>query len=189
MIDKYSIYLDKLAFSTYSLNGNSSAEVNDKVGGGFMGAGSSDLVRAIAAEKYVQPALRDGKKQIVVAVKDVLRDLVAQGFPATNTPQVCSALRTRKFLHGLGIEIESIEGPPKKQSTTVVYRYRVVDPRGPLESTKPYLKESQPEETPEEWAHRVTGKISGLLKDELAEYGGGEAFIRWVRGYDEEDSL
>jgi len=33
----------------------------------------------------------------------------------------------------------------------------------------------------------VTGKLAGLLKDELAEYGGGDAFIRWVRGYDEGD--
>jgi hypothetical protein len=26
------------------------------------------------------------------------------------------------------------------------------------------------------------------LKEELAEYGGGEAFLRWVRGYDEEEA-
>jgi hypothetical protein len=30
--------------------------------------------------------------------------------------------------------------------------------------------------------------MRGLLKDELAEYGGGEAFLRWVRGYDEEEA-
>ena len=153
-----------------------------------MGSGSSDLVRAIAAEKYVRPALRDGKMQITVAVKDVLRDLVAQGFPATNTPQVCSALRTKGFLRDLGIEIESIEGPPSKQSTTVVYRYRVAEPRSPSAESKLGRETAHPEETPEEWAHRVTGKISGLLKEELAEYGGAEAFIRWVRGYDEEDA-
>ena len=27
----------------------------------------------------------------------------------------------------------------------------------------------------------------GLLKDEIAEYGGTEGYIRWVRGYDEEE--
>lgn len=42
------------------------------------------------------------------------------------------------------------------------------------------------EETPEEWAHRLTGKLFGLLKEELAEYGGGEAFLRWVRSEDED---
>ncbi|MGB6194467.1 MAG: hypothetical protein WBF42_18520, partial [Terracidiphilus sp.] len=41
-------------------------------------------------------------------------------------------------------------------------------------------------ETPEAWASRVTGKIRGLLKDELAAYGGGEAFLRWVRSDDED---
>lgn len=153
-----------------------------------MGSGSSDLVRAIAAEKYVRPALRDGKRQITVAVKDVLRDLMAQGFPATNTPQVCSALRTKEFLRDLGIEIESIEGPPSKQSTTVVYRYRAIEPRSPSAESKVEREATRPEETSEEWAHRVIGKISGLLKEELAGVGGGEAFIRWVRGYDEEDA-
>jgi hypothetical protein len=42
------------------------------------------------------------------------------------------------------------------------------------------------QESPEEWAHRLTGKLFGLLKEELAEYGGGEAFLRWVRSEDED---
>jgi hypothetical protein len=41
-------------------------------------------------------------------------------------------------------------------------------------------------ETPSERAHRLTEKMRGLLKEEIAEYGGGEAFLRWVRGYDED---
>ena len=40
-------------------------------------------------------------------------------------------------------------------------------------------------ESSAEWAERLTGKLSGLLKEELAAYGGGEAFIRWVRGHDD----
>jgi hypothetical protein len=32
----------------------------------------------------------------------------------------------------------------------------------------------------------LTERISGLLKEELAEYGGGEAFLRWVRSDDED---
>jgi hypothetical protein len=43
------------------------------------------------------------------------------------------------------------------------------------------------DETPSERAFRLTEKLRGLLKEELAEYGGGEAFLRWVRGYDEEE--
>ena len=154
-----------------------------------MGQGSSEQVRAVALEKYVQPALRAGKKQFSVPVKDLIRDLVSQGFPRGNTPQVCTALRKKAFLRAHGIEIEAVDGPPSKMSTTVVFRYRVAnaemqpqarsDPSqaGPLKAN---------EETPEEWAHRLTERISGLLKDELAEYGGGEAFLKWVRSEDED---
>lgn len=119
-----------------------------------------------------------------------------KGFPPANTPQVCSALEKKEFLARHGIEIEAIEGPPSKRSTTVVYRYRVrshkseeTTERNSTGNNPPAgEKAAPPEETPEEWAHRVTSKIRGLLKEELAEYGGGEAFLRWVRGYDEEDS-
>ena len=41
-------------------------------------------------------------------------------------------------------------------------------------------------ETPAERAQRLTGKLAGLLKDELAEYGGGDAFIRWIRSDEDE---
>ncbi len=41
-------------------------------------------------------------------------------------------------------------------------------------------------ETAEEWAHRMTGKLCGVLKEEIAACGGAEAFIRWVRSGDED---
>lgn len=156
-----------------------------------MQKGSSEKVRAIATERYVLPALRAGKKQFAVAVKDVLHDLIAEGFPSSNIPQVCSALRKREFLRENGIEIEGIDGPPSKQSTTVVYRYRAI--QAAAQSTD---KTSEPvraphfavEEPAAARALRLSGKLRGLLKDELAEYGGGEAFLRWVRGTDEEDA-
>ena len=42
------------------------------------------------------------------------------------------------------------------------------------------------EESPEERALRLTEKLRGSLKDELAEYGGAEGFMKWVRS-DEDD--
>src|SRR5580658_8559469 len=51
----------------------------------------SDQVRAVAGAKFVRPALAAGKIRFSVAVRDVLKDLVADGFPPANTPQVCSA--------------------------------------------------------------------------------------------------
>jgi hypothetical protein len=159
--------------------------------------GSSDQVRAVALEKYLGPALRAGKKQFSVAVKDVLQDLVAQGFPPGNTPQVCTALRKKEFLREHGLEIAGVDGPPSKMSTTVVVRYRLAN-RGLQSNQNANLMErtTAPEgegmdhgqETPEEWAHRLTGKLFGLMKDEFAAFGGGEAFLRWVRSEDEDEA-
>jgi hypothetical protein len=39
---------------------------------------------------------------------------------------------------------------------------------------------------PEARALRLTEKLRGLMKEEFAAYGGGEAFLRWVRS-DHED--
>ncbi len=156
-----------------------------------MSAGSSDLVRSIASERYVKPAIEGGKVRFSIAVKDVLQDLVAEGFPPGNTPQVCSALRKRAFLRSHGIEIEAIDGPPSKTSTTVVYRYRVANAEAQSVSKEEMTRvvpQNPAAETPEQWAHRMTGKLCGLMKDEIAAMGGGEAFLRWVRGYDEEDA-
>jgi hypothetical protein len=155
-----------------------------------MNRGSSDQVRAIAKEKYVKPALDSGKTRFSVAVKDIWEDLVAQGFPPANVPQVCTALRKKEFLRENGLEIEGIDGPPSKQSTTVVVRYRVSGIKSLAQGmerapdNKPTVADG---ETPEQWALRVTDKIRGLLKNEIAEMGGAEAFIRWVRSEDEDD--
>jgi hypothetical protein len=73
-----------------------------------------------------------------------------------------------------------------------VVRYRVAIPGTPIEPTEIRSSARQndnKEETLEERAHRLTGKIFGLLKDELAEYGGGEAFLRWIRSDDDAAAL
>jgi hypothetical protein len=154
-----------------------------------MGHGSSDQVRAVALERYLEPALRAGRKQFSVAVRDVLQDLVARGFPPANIPQVCTALRKETFLRQHGIEIDHIEGPPSKMSTTVVFHYRAASPNGNgAAGEKPFDKKEgeSGEETPSARAFRLTERLRGLLKEELTEYGGGEAFLRWIRSEDED---
>jgi len=44
-------------------------------------------------------------------------------------------------------------------------------------------------EEPEAWALRLTEKLRGLMKEEFAAFGGGEAFLRWVRSEDEDHAL
>jgi len=155
-----------------------------------MNLGLSDQVRKLARKKYVDPAMLAGKQRFSIPVKELLRELESEGFPGRNTPQVCSALQTSRFLRENGLEIEGVDGPPSKMSTTVVVRYRLADPGKRQVARREEIENQQADlssETPEQWAHRVTGKISGILKDELAEYGGGEPFLRWVRGYDEKE--
>jgi hypothetical protein len=48
-------------------------------------------------------------------------------------------------------------------------------------------EEQQRDETPEEWAHRMIGKLFGLLKDEIAAYGGADKFLEWVRSDNYDD--
>ena len=150
--------------------------------------GLSDQVRSVALKKYIRPAVRAGKTRVSVAVRDLMQDLRPKGFPERNWHQICSAIQAKKFLRESGLQIESVDGPPSKTSPTVVVHYRIAAEGAPSAKTSETSQESAPaDETPEEWAHRVTGKLRGLLKEELAEYGGGEAFLRWVRGYDEEE--
>lgn len=156
-----------------------------------MNYGLSDQVRSRARIGYVLPARLHGKRQFSISVKELLRDLHAEGFPPNHARQVCMAITSRKFLHENRLEISSVDGPPSKNSTTVVVHYKVPEQRSEANTSSRAVPECSgvpSEETPEEWARRVTDKIRGLLKDELAEYGGGESFLRWVRGYDEEDA-
>ena len=155
-----------------------------------MNYGLSDQVRSVAVEKYVDPAVHADKTHFSIPVRELMEDLRARGFPSRNWPQVCSAIQSNKFLRANGLEIEAVDGPPSGQSTTVVVRYRVAAvpshrAANPAGSNREQMR--VPDETPEEWAHRMTGKLLGLMKKEIAAHGGAERYIRWVRS-EEEDS-
>jgi hypothetical protein len=154
-----------------------------------MNLGLSDQVRALATAKYVRPALQSGKKQFSIRVKDLWGDLRAEGFPARHSPQICSALQTSKFLNDNGLQVEGVDGPPSKKSSTVVVRYRVADKSVqpvPIRHTREDFRMEPDQEDPDAWALRLTEKLRGLLKEELAAYGGGEAFLRWIRSEEED---
>jgi hypothetical protein len=135
-------------------------------------------IRSIAAKKYVQPALRAGKTEFSIAVRDLMADARAEGISTVQrTPPFCTSIQTREFLDENRLEVLRVEGPAKKLSTTVVVHYRSrVDERGATQV------KSVVAETPEERATRLGNKLLGLMKDEIAAYGGGEAYLRWVRG-------
>ncbi len=139
----------------------------------------SDRIRQKAVDKWVRPAITQGREKFSISVKEIMAELEQEGFPPHHQAQFCSALRTKTFLNEHGLKIEQTEGPPSKVSTTVVFHYRVES------RSKP--QPSNAHESPAERAHRVTAGLRGLLKKEIAEFGGTEAFMKWVRS-DEDDS-
>lgn len=146
----------------------------------------SDLVRTCARRAYVDPAKKDRRKRFPIPVKELHETLVMNhGFPRQNVPQVCSALRSQKFLRQLGLEIERVDGPPSKTSTTVVFHYRFRDEsvgdqggRGGWPAADPAAPRSPQD---------ALARMRGLMREEFAAYGGGEAFLKWLRTDPEKD--
>jgi hypothetical protein len=147
----------------------------------------SDRVRGIVLERYVRPALHAGKDRLAIPVRDVLKDAEATaGFPRGRTPLICNVLQSHKLLKEGGLEIERVDGPPSKQSRTVVVHYRLVPrPVSPSPTAEAMISPVN-EEDPAARAKRVVDGLRGLLKDEIAAYGGTEAFMRWVRSDEDE---
>lgn len=151
-----------------------------------MSTGLSDRIRAMAEIKYVKPALMEGKTEFPIRVRDIIGDLQKEGLGAGHTPQICSALKTGKFLRDTGLEITKIEGPPKLVSPTVVVWYRRSAKSGSQAIMNTPVNSTDGVEEAAKRAVRLSEKMHGLLKEELAEYGGGEAFLRWIRSEDED---
>lgn len=169
--------LSKLGDKWQNLHGAAEGKMRSDIN-----LGLSDQVRAKAAERYVRPALKNGSKRVSIVVKNMLEALRPDGFPENHIPQICTALQSRKFLREHGLRIESIEGPPSKMSTTVVIHYRIEKPAEPLLDLPETFAPTGPvDEDPKARIRRLAGSLKGLLKDDFAKFGGGEAFLRWVR--------
>lgn len=145
----------------------------------------ADKVRAMALEKYVQPAKKAGSTEFSIAVKNLQKDLEADDFPLNYTPLVCNSIKTKSFQRENHLEIIGIDGPKSQTGTRVVVHYRVVDEEGAGVTGAPVSKNRQ-NEAPKERAQRLTEGLRGLLRQELADKGGAEAFVRWVRSDDED---
>jgi hypothetical protein len=148
----------------------------------------SDKIRAYAERNYVEPARRNGRQTFAIPVRDVLDFFVEkEGLPRQNVPQICQALRTpRKFLNPHGLMLERVDGPEKQQSPTVVFHYRFVpgrhshqDPATAAVGSSPGIDADESSEVARKTEAFM--KLRGLLREDLAEFGGGEAFLRWLR--------
>jgi len=126
----------------------------------------SQSVLDYVQSRLVAPARTSGKLEIAVTAGQVHRDLRW----TSRVPAVCAALNSRKLQRAAGIELIEKSGPPSGQSTTMTFRYRIVEQapasaessKGP--SNRPSLLD-----------------LYGICKEMYAEAGGGEAFIRAQR--------
>ena len=137
----------------------------------------TDRIRSYVMAEYVIPARRQGKQKLTVSVREVRSALGKHESMRGKSVVICQALQSRKFMEQSAMVVDSIDGPPSKKSPTVVMHYELIG----SEANDANASSVAAPETPEEWAARVTGKLWGLMREELSAYGGGEAFVKWVR--------
>src|SRR5690349_11077893 len=123
----------------------------------------ADRIREHARVKYIEPARRKGESTVRIRVGDVRKEL---GFANDQVPAICGALRARKFRDENHLILEKLEGPPKKQATTVTFTYRLADSRTM---------------TQEAQTDAAFFALRGIGKEVFRALGGGEAFIRKER--------
>ena len=77
----------------------------------------ADAIRAHALERHVLPWLHSGEKCLSIRAGDVVRGMRLHNA----TPNVCSALASRRFQLEAGIVLVAREGPPQSTKTTFYY--------------------------------------------------------------------
>jgi hypothetical protein len=140
---------------------------------------ASEEIRKKAWDGYIAPQIRNGSKGIEVPIKPLMKEMESEGFPPNHPRQFCKALQKRSFLQEKGLVLSRVDGPPSGTSTTVVLHFVLAEERHPALS-------ASNAETPAERAFRLTERLRGLLKSELAEYGGADGFMRWIRSDEDE---
>jgi len=110
----------------------------------------ADRVRGYANEKYIEPVRRNSGATVRIKSGDIVKDLGLKN----KTPNVCTALRSKKFQEQYGLELIEEQGPPSGMSTTVVFTYKVVN--------RPTAKETE-SRSPSAF-DRLRGIAKGLFK-------------------------
>jgi hypothetical protein len=129
----------------------------------------SDQTKEHVIKTHVEPARTKGEKTLQIRVGNVLKEL---GW-SNRTPSVFSTLSSRAFQRQAGLELIEKRGGPASggPSTTVQFVYRILDEDGRSSSfaAKPIPNGAGLE------------KLYGILADEFAALGGGEAFLKSER--------
>jgi hypothetical protein len=134
---------------------------------------TSDEIRKYAREKYVEPAMAKGQREVRVRAGDVHKALAMKN----RVPIVCQALESKRFLKENNLVLESKEGPPSGLSTSVVFTYRIASEQ-PARSEARRLAAQGQYKNP---ALLELLKLRGIGKELFASLGGGEEFLRSER--------
>ena len=116
-------------------------------------------IRDRAWQDYVQPALSRGDVTVSITAGDLVRSMALQNL----TPTVCSALRSNIFQKQYHLRLESKEGPPSGNSTTMRFTYRLLDSKRPIPTESPI------------------DRLVGIGETTYKQLGGGAAFIEQER--------
>ncbi len=119
----------------------------------------ADSIRSYVREHYIEPSRRRGQPSVTVVAGKVHRDMKF----ADRIPNVCSALRARKFLKDNALELVKAVGPKSMMSTTTTFTYRLLQR---AESGRPGSTRG------------AVWDLLGAGRDTFAALGGGE---RWLR--------
>ena len=133
----------------------------------------TDQTKEHVIATYVRPARLKGANVVQVRVGAVQKEL---GW-TNRTPSVFSTLSSKEFQREAGVElIEKRGGPPSGgPSTTVQFVYRIIDGRT-AEAPSSRQSKTIPNGAGLE-------KLYGILADEFAALGGGEAFLKAERDW------
>jgi len=144
----------------------------------------NDRVRQIADDMYVKPA-EHSRGTIEIRQGDLYLKARELGLPQGHANCIGTAVESPKFWRTRDLEMLTPRNQSRAKTTIYKFRFRDND-AGAFTISDHMTRASDSAETPEERAFRVTEKLRGLLKDEIASFGGAEAFMRWVRSDDEE---
>lgn len=141
-------------------------------------------IRQIALDRHIRPAVEGNQSEFSIAIRDLMKEAAAEGISThQRAPAFCRSIQTKRFLDKNGLQITRVDGPKSGLSTRVVVHYRVA---ADGEQSHAGLREGTAEERKQR-AMTAFDSMRGMLKDEIARFGGAEAFIRWVRSDEDED--
>jgi hypothetical protein len=139
----------------------------------------NEQIRRRAWERYIEPQIHQGAREVAVAIKPLMKEMEAEGFTPNRPRQFCTALQKKDFLREKSLAVR-VEGPPSGTSTTVVLHYTV------LPSAAAGLPGAAQTEERKRRALAAFDAMHGSMKTEIEAFGGSDAFIRWARSEEDE---